>query len=161
MPRRYAISRSKNAAIVLAARELDAVVLGIERLDDRLAGALAAPGAAGHLRQQLKRALAGAEVGQPEPDVGRDDADQRDARKVVALGDHLRADEDVELAGGEPRQQRRQRALAPHRVAIDAADRAPSGKRSRSCCSTFSVPKPACSRYGAAHLRQAFGTVIE
>ena len=30
-----------------------------------------------------------------------DDADQRDVRKVQALGDHLRADEDVDLAGPE------------------------------------------------------------
>ena len=64
MPRRNAISRSKNAGVILPARELDAVVLGIQRLHDRLARALAAAGTARHLRQQLERALAGAEVGQ-------------------------------------------------------------------------------------------------
>ena len=58
---------------------------------------LAASGAAGDLRQQLERALGGAEVGEAEPDVGGDHADERDARKVVPLGDHLRADEDVDL----------------------------------------------------------------
>ena len=76
------------------------------RLHDRLARLLAAAGAAGDLRQQLEGPLGGAEIGQAEADVGRDDADQRDAREVVPLRDHLRADEDVDLAVAEACQQR-------------------------------------------------------
>ena len=135
----------------------DAVVVGIQRLDDRLARELAAAGAAGDLRQQLERPLGRAEVGQAEPDVGRDHADQRHAREVVPLGDHLRADQDVDLAGGEPRQQRGDRAAPPDRVAIDARD-ARVGKQRAISASTRSVPKPICSRYGPAHFAQAFGS---
>ena len=139
--------------IVLPARELDAVVVRIQRLDDRLARLLAAAGAAGDLREQLERPLGGAEVGQAEADVGRHDADQRHARKVVALGDHLRADEDVDLAVAEPREQRGERALAPDGVAIEPRD-ARAGTRARcTSASTRSVPKPACSRYGAGAQR--------
>ena len=76
-------------------------MLGVEGLHDRLTGALTAPGPPGDLGQQLKRALGSAEVGKTKPDVGRDDADQRHAREVVPLGDHLRADEDVELTARE------------------------------------------------------------
>ena len=117
--------------VVLPAGELDAVVIGIERLDDRLARLLAAAGAAGHLRQQLKRPLGGAEVGHAEADVGRDDADQRHARKIVPLGDHLRADEHVDLAVAEPRQQRGERAFAPDRVAIEPRDARARARRAR------------------------------
>ena len=83
---------------------------------------LAAAGAPGHLREQLKRPLGGAEVRQPEPDIGRDDADERDVREIVALGDHLRADEHVELAAAKAVQQIGETAPPAHRVAIDAAD---------------------------------------
>ena len=114
--------------VVLPARELDAVVIGIERLDDRFARLLAAAGAAGDLRQQLKRPLRRAEVGQAEADVGRHDADQRDARKVVALGDHLRADEHVDLAVAEPRQQRRRARPCGGRRRDRAARRARPGQ---------------------------------
>ena len=51
-----------------------------------------------HLRQQLKRPLPGPEVRHAKADVCRDHADQRDAREVMALRDHLGADEDVEIA---------------------------------------------------------------
>ena len=77
----------------------------MDRLDDRFARALAAPGAPRHLGQELKRALRRPKVGEAETDIRGHDADQRDARKVVALGDHLRADEDVDLARREARQQ--------------------------------------------------------
>ncbi len=112
----------EEAGVVLPAGVLDAVVLGEERLDDRLAANLAAAGAAGDLRQQLERSLPCPEIRQAEADVGRDHADERHARKVMALGDHLRADEDVELASGEPRQQRGDRAAPADRVAVDARD---------------------------------------
>ena len=119
----------EERGIVLPARELDAVVIRIERLDDRFARLLAAAGAAGHLRQQLERPLGRAEIGQAEADVGRDDADERDARKIVPLGDHLRADEHVDLAVAEARQERVQRALAADRRRDRAARRARRARR--------------------------------
>ena len=36
-----------------------------------------------------------------EPEIGVDDADQVELREVMALGDQLRADDDVEAAGGD------------------------------------------------------------
>ncbi len=100
-------------------------MLRVQRLDDRLARRLSPAGASDHLRQQLKRALRRAKVGKPEADVRRDDADERDRRKIVALGDHLRADEDVDLAPRDTPQDAGDRAAAPDGVAIDARDTRP------------------------------------
>ena len=61
-------------------------------------GLLAAPGAPGRLAQELERALGGARIAVGEADVGVDDADQRQQRKVVPLGDELRADDEVVVA---------------------------------------------------------------
>ena len=65
---------------------------------------------------------AGAEIGEAEADVGGNHADQRHVRKVVALGDHLRADQDVDVAAGDALQHLDQAALPPHGVAIEARD---------------------------------------
>ena len=139
----------EERGVVLPARQLHAVVIGIERLDDRLAGTLAAARAPDDLRQQLERPLRRAEIRQPEADVGRDDADERHAREIVSLGDHLRADQHVDLAGRELRRAAssgrpcggwcRDRAGRPWRP----------GSASRTSASTRSVPKPVCSRNGA------------
>ena len=48
--------------------------------------------------QQLEGALGGARIAIGEADVGVDDADQRHVGKIVALGDQLRADDNVRLA---------------------------------------------------------------
>ena len=72
-------------------------------------GVGAAPGAPGDLREELERALGGAEVGEGERGVGEHHADERDAREVVPLRHHLRADEHVDLAPREAREQRRGR----------------------------------------------------
>ena len=69
-----------------------------------------------------KRPLAGAEIREAEPDVGGDHADQRHLREIVALRDHLRADQDVDLAAGDLLENLDETALSPHRVAIDARD---------------------------------------
>ena len=69
-----------------------------EGLDQRPARAAGAPRAPRHLRQELEGALRRAQVAEGEAEIGVDDADQRQARKVVALGDELRADDDVDLA---------------------------------------------------------------
>ena len=87
-------------------------MLGIERLHDRFACALAATGTAGDLREQLEGPLGCAEVREAEADIRRDHANQRHGREVMSLRDHLRADEDVELSRGKPREDARQRALA-------------------------------------------------
>src|SRR5262249_61107943 len=83
---------------------------------------VAPAGAAHHLRQQLKGPLRRAEVSEAQPDVRRHDAHERDARKIVALRDHLGADEDVYVACPETREDLRQRALAADRIAVEAGD---------------------------------------
>jgi hypothetical protein len=55
-----------------------------------------------HLMQQLEGALGRTGIGVGEAEIAVDDADQIELGKMVALGDKLRADDDVELAGGNP-----------------------------------------------------------
>ena len=73
-------------------------MLGLVRLQEADAAALLAAGAADHLMQQLERALGGARIAVGEPEIGVDDADQVELGEMMALGDELRADHDVEAA---------------------------------------------------------------
>src|SRR6185295_9630572 len=59
------------------------------------------PRAPGYLRNQLKGPLGGPEVGQGEPRINRDDADQRDVVKIVSLRQHLCADQQIQVALAE------------------------------------------------------------
>src|SRR3954463_1859049 len=77
---------------VMPGCELDRARVGQESLDEHPPGRVAAA-AACELRQQLECPLLRAEVRQPEPGVRVHDSGERDAGEVVALGDHLRADE--------------------------------------------------------------------
>ena len=78
-------------------------MIRIERLDDRLARLLATSGAAGDLRQQLERPLAARKSAMPSPTSAETTPTSVTRGKVVALGDHLRADEDVDRAVAEAR----------------------------------------------------------
>ena len=93
-----------------------------EGLDEDFALDVAAAGAAGDLGEQLEGAFAGAEVRDDAGQVGVDDPDQRDVRKMQALGDHLRADEDVDLAGAEVAQDAAIILLPLQRVGVHARD---------------------------------------
>ena len=80
-------------------------VAGHERCDDRMvrlpglqkrvARLVVAPRAAGRLAQKLERALGRARIGVGETDVGVDNADKGQKRKVMPFGDELRADDEV------------------------------------------------------------------
>ena len=59
------------------------------------------PGPPRHLAHQLKAAFGGAQVGALQSQVRIDHAHQCQAREVVALGDDLRADDDVGVAFGD------------------------------------------------------------
>ena len=83
---------------VVVGCELHGVVILEIGLQDDFAGGLAASGASGDLGEELESALGGAEVRKAEGNVGSDDADQRHAMNVVTLGDHLRADKEIEFA---------------------------------------------------------------
>ena len=61
-------------------------------------GTVAAPGASRHLIEELEGALGGAGVAAAQSQIRVDHADKREIRKIVALGDELRADDDVEGA---------------------------------------------------------------
>ena len=103
-------------------RTLDRVVLGVVRLHDHLPGQLAASGAAGNLREQLEDALGSAKIRQPQRVIAAHHAHQRHAVHIVALGDHLRAHQQVDLARVQAHQQPLHVAAAANGVAIHAPD---------------------------------------
>ena len=107
---------------VVLGRALDGVVVRVVGLHQDVAGQLAASGASGDLGEQLEDALGGAEVRQAESIVRADDPDKRDAVDVVALGDHLRADEQVDLAAVQAHEQALHVEAAADGVAVHAAD---------------------------------------
>ena len=72
--------------------------VGIVGLDEDAARLVAAPGAAGDLLDLLEAALGGAQVAALQAEVGVDHADQGEVGEMIALGDELGADDDVDLA---------------------------------------------------------------
>src|SRR5277367_6811395 len=107
---------------VVAARELDRRMKRRERLHKHLALHIAATGATGDLREQLEGAFARAKIRLMQREVGVDDTDERDVRKMQPLRDHLRADEDVNLARAKITEHFPVIILALHRVGVHALD---------------------------------------
>ena len=70
-------------------------MLRLPGLQKRVARLVAASRASGRLTKKLERALGRARIGVGETDVGVDDADKSQKRKVMSLGDELRADDEV------------------------------------------------------------------
>src|SRR5947209_6973680 len=70
-------------------------------LHKHFARRFAASSASGHLGEKLKSALACAEIRQMQGQIGVDNSDERYVRKVQTFGNHLRADQDVDLAGAK------------------------------------------------------------
>src|SRR4051812_33605315 len=103
-------------------RELDRIVVGKERLQDDLTGDLSASGTSRYLCQQLKCSLGGAEIRKTQREVRAHYTDQRHAMDVVAFGHHLRADQDVNLAGIQLVQHSLEIMPSAHCVAIQSAD---------------------------------------
>ena len=95
---------------------------GVEGLDDDPARLIAPPAPARHLRQDLEGPLGGPEVGDVQRCIGGDDADERNLREVVSLGDHLRADEDVDLPPVETPEDPFRIAPPGGRVAVHPGD---------------------------------------
>ena len=90
-----------ESLIVVGGDGADGVVLGVEGLDDDAPAARAPARPSGDLCKHLEDAFAGAVVGEVDADVGAHDAHEGDLGQVKALGHHLGADEDVDLAGLE------------------------------------------------------------
>ena len=74
-------------------------MVGLEGLDKPTPRPVAATGATGHLLEELERAFGRARIAGGETDVGVDDADQRQMRKIMSFRHELRTDDDVEGAG--------------------------------------------------------------
>ena len=99
-------------------RELDRPRVGLESLDQHAPRRIAAA-AAGELGQELERPFVGSKVRHAERRVGVDDGRERDAREVVSLRDHLRAEQDGTLGLGEPAEGRRQFLGLLRRVRVE------------------------------------------
>ena len=81
-------------------KRADHRMLRLPGLHQRPAERAHAPGAARHLLQDLERALRRARIAVRQADIGIDDADEREQRKIMPLGDELRADDDIAGAVG-------------------------------------------------------------
>ena len=108
----------EEAGDVVSRGVLDRARVGLERLDEDASRRVAAA-AAGELGEELERPLLGAEVGQAEPGVGVDDRRELDAGEVVALRDHLRADEHGALRLREPLERLAQLLRLRDRVGVE------------------------------------------
>src|SRR5260221_1153121 len=97
-------------------------MLGIVGLDEHAPGELATTGATGSLREKLKRAFGGTEVGERQRGISGDDAHQGYSLKVVALRQHLGANKNVQRAVGERAQGFLILLLGAHGVAVQPRD---------------------------------------
>jgi hypothetical protein len=82
---------------VLVQGRLDAVMIGVIRLNHGVPAARAPAGAAYHLGEQCKRSLTRTEIREVQADVRREDPHDRHVRVVMSLGNHLRPYQDVEI----------------------------------------------------------------
>src|SRR6266571_6833832 len=87
-----------KARVVMLLGKLDRIMVRMIGLQHDLAGRFAASGASGHLCEQLKRALGSAKVGESQCVVCSHHAHQRHAMNVMSFGDHLCADEKIDLS---------------------------------------------------------------
>ena len=94
-----------------------------EALDEHFAFDITPSGASGDLRDQLERALASPKIRNVQAQVRVDDSHERDIRKVQSLGDHLRADEDVDLREPEIAQNAPVIFFAFENIAVHALNR--------------------------------------
>ena len=92
-------------------------------LHDHLSPGLAPTAAPGELGDHREGALAGAEVGEAQGRVGVEDRAQRHLGEVVALGDHLGADQHRALRLAEAGEDAGVGAAARGRVGVEAEDR--------------------------------------
>ena len=89
------------AGEIVVTRELNRRTEWRVSLHENFSRRFAASSASGDLREKLKGAFACAEIWQMQREIGINDSDQRYVRKMQPFGDHLRADEDVDLAGAK------------------------------------------------------------
>ena len=88
------------------------------RLHQHFARQAGPPGAPSHLHQLGEEFFLGAEVRGIERRIGIDHGYQRELGKVMALGEHLRAHEDVHVVAVHTVDESPQRRLARHRITV-------------------------------------------
>ena len=88
-------------------------------LDQDASGLLAAAGAAGDLHDLLEAALGRAQIAAGQAEIGIDHSDQGQVGEMIALGDELGADDDVDRAGFHPADELGGLGRRPDRVRSD------------------------------------------
>ncbi len=106
------------AKVLTAQRDVERMI-GILGLDQHFPLRLAATGASGDLGEQRIEAFGRPEVRAVEHAVRVEHANQREVRKVVALGEHLGADQDVDVARANALAHLVPGVLAARAVAVD------------------------------------------
>src|ERR1700677_3245825 len=91
-------------------------------LDEHFSLNIASSRAPGYLCQQLERALAGAKIRLMQRGVCMNSAHEGNVWEMQALGDHLSADEDINLSGTKIPQYFSVIILALHRIGVHAPD---------------------------------------
>ena len=85
--------------VVGGGAEFDDGVVGLVGLDDDLRVLVTAVGATDDLGEELEGAFFATEVGEGEAGIGLDDTEGSEFGQVEAFGNHLGADDDVDMAG--------------------------------------------------------------
>ncbi len=96
--------RADESEIIVIAGVEDGGLAGLESLDDDGAPIVAAdraPAAARDLANQLESSLGRAEVGDRHGEVGVEHAHELHIGEIEAFGDHLRADQEIDLAAAK------------------------------------------------------------
>ena len=112
-----------------------------EGLHVNAAALFAAAGAPRDLRDQLKRAFRGPEIGQVQCRIGVDHADQRDVGEVQPFSDHLSAQQHLDFAATKSRERFLVAAGFAHRVGVHP-QASGARNRSRTSASSRCVPSP-------------------
>jgi hypothetical protein len=140
-----------EAVIVELRRALHCRCFGAERLQHYGPSLPSAPRAPGDLSQDLKAALGRAEVRLKESGIRGDHADERQLGEIEALRDHLRPDQDVDVALAEG-VQHQLIALAVTIVSESMRATTAPGKSCLTMSSTLSVPEPSGRSLGLWHV---------
>ena len=111
-----------EARIVVVDQRAIQGMVGILGLDQHFAGQFGAPAAAADLHQLREETLGRTKVGGEQGGIGADRADQGQQRKIMALGQHLGADQDVGLTGMDGGEQGLPFLRRARRIAVDAQD---------------------------------------
>ena len=112
----------RELGCIVGAHMHQGVMLGLIGLDDHPPRRRPTTGTAGHLGQQVKGALGGTKIGEVERHVRQHRSHQRDVGEVVALGQNLRADDQVVTTLADALQHAFQCPFPAQRIAIHAQD---------------------------------------